>query len=168
MTPGAHIVPFVGGPLSQWKTSIFVDVDGVSYMNAEQFMMAQKALVFGDFPSYRKIMSTTDTKYMKNVGRRVKNFDQKTWDAISWQIVFDGNMYKFSQNPAMRGYLLSFPHDCVFAECNPFDSVWGIGLSVDDPLVLDHNNWRGANMLGFVLTKVRDVLLEEEKNKRIL
>lgn len=40
---------------SQWWRSDFV-IDGVSYNCAEQYMMAQKALLFGDEDVYRQIM----------------------------------------------------------------------------------------------------------------
>jgi predicted NAD-dependent protein-ADP-ribosyltransferase YbiA (DUF1768 family) len=34
----------------------------------------------------------------------------------------------------------------------------GVGLSIDDPLIKDPKNWKGQNLLGKVLTQVRNDL----------
>lgn len=44
-------------------------------------------------------------------------------------------------------------------EASPFDKVWGVGLSADDPLIHDKRNWLGLNLLGKVLMQVRDKIL---------
>jgi ribA/ribD-fused uncharacterized protein len=46
----------------------------------------------------------------------------------------------------------------MLVEANPRDWVWGVGLAVDDPRVHRPDEWRGSNLLGRVLTKVREVL----------
>lgn len=162
MRPGARIAPFKGGPLSQWKHAPFHDDTGTWYYNAEQYMMASKARMFGDEESLVAIMSTTDSRRMKAIGRRVKNFDQEAWDGACWGIVYRANKYKFNQSPAARRALLSFPPDCVFAEGNQNDTLWAIGLDYRDPAAMDYRRWRGKNMLGFILTKVRDEIIKGE------
>ena len=43
-----------------------------------------------------------------------------------------------------------------------FPRIWGVGLAQDDPLIRDPRNWRGENLLGFVLMEARDGLRTEE------
>ena len=47
----------------------------------------------------------------------------------------------------------------ILVEASPYDKIWGVGLGVDDPLILDNKNWKGENLLGFILTNVRDYYL---------
>jgi ribA/ribD-fused uncharacterized protein len=46
----------------------------------------------------------------------------------------------------------------VLVEASPVDPVWGIGLSRDDPAAAEPSRWRGLNLLGFALMRVRDEL----------
>lgn len=47
-------------------------------------------------------------------------------------------------------------------EASPIDTIWGIGLSEKDKRAWNKDTWRGQNLLGEILTKVRDKLLELE------
>lgn len=47
-------------------------------------------------------------------------------------------------------------------EASPIDTIWGIGLSEKDKRAWNKETWRGQNLLGEILTKVRDKLLELE------
>lgn len=47
-------------------------------------------------------------------------------------------------------------------EASPINTIWGIGLSEKDKRAWNKETWRGQNLLGEILTKVRDKLLELE------
>lgn len=162
MKKGVPIVPFFGGPLSQWKQALFVDDNGKQYCNPEQYFMANKAITFNDKEALSAIMATNNSKKIKAIGRHVRNFDERVWNEKRVSVALQANRYKFKQLQGMGDYLLSFPHDCVFAECSPFDREWGIGLSIGDPDVFDYTKWRGRNLLGFLLTRVRDEIVKKE------
>ena len=53
---------------SQWYECRF-EVDGVQYHTAEQYMMAQKAVLMGDKATYREIMAAYDPREYKKLGR---------------------------------------------------------------------------------------------------
>lgn len=48
--------------------------------------------------------------------------------------------------------------DSILAECAVHDKVWGIGLNMKHVDRLDMSKWKGQNLLGFTLMKVREVL----------
>lgn len=140
--------------LSQWYPCQF-EVDGVTYTSAEQYMMAEKARLFGDEKIRAEILRTSDPRKCKALGRKVKNFDKAVWDKRKENIVSNGNFEKFMQNSALRSFLLS-TGDKVLVEASPTDRVWGIGLGKNNPDALDPKKWRGQNLLGFILMAVRN------------
>jgi predicted NAD-dependent protein-ADP-ribosyltransferase YbiA (DUF1768 family) len=57
-------------------------------------MMWQKALAMSDQTTAKKILACKAPAEAKQLGREVKNFDQKTWDNVCDQVVEDTNWYK--------------------------------------------------------------------------
>jgi len=142
--------------LSQWHLSGF-ECDGRAFPTAEHWMMVQKAELFGDRQAARNILADDDPGRAKALGRGVRGFHGPTWDRSKFSIVATGNALKFSQNPLLADYLLSTaPRPLV--EASPVDLVWGVGLSREDPRVHTTSAWRGQNLLGFALMRVRSLL----------
>lgn len=139
--------------LSQWYPCRF-EVDGVTYTSAEQYMMAEKANLFGDEEIRAEILNTDDPRMCKALGRKVKNFDKAVWDKNKEDIVRNGNFEKFMQNDTLRNFLLS-TGEKVLVEASPTDRVWGIGMGKNNPDALNPQKWRGQNLLGFTLMAVR-------------
>lgn len=148
---------FWDGPFSQWAKSSFT-VDKVRYVCAEQYMMAEKARLFMDKDAERMILASGDPKEQKRLGRAVQGFNEQKWDNAAKDIVYRGNYAKFSQHDDLRKLLLATA-GTVLVEASPYDKVWGIGLSKDDPRASQRNQWQGKNWLGEVLTKVREDLM---------
>lgn len=146
--------------LSQWWPCHFA-VDGIDYKCAEQFMMAEKARMFGDKEMLQKIMESAHPKEMKAYGRAVKDFDKERWEQTCYDIVKRGNGAKFSQNSDLWEYLRG-TRNRILVEASPRDRIWGIGMGKSNPDVQCPLKWRGSNLLGFALTEVRDQLLREE------
>ncbi len=143
--------------LSQWWMSDFI-VAGERYSCTEQFMMAEKARLFGDEEMLAEIMKAKHPKEMKAYGRAVRGFDKQVWDSQCYEIVKRGNMAKFSQNEALGDYL-STTKNRILVEASPRDRIWGIGMGKANPEAENPMKWRGKNLLGFALTEVRDQLL---------
>lgn len=136
------------------------------YCCMEQFMMEQKAELFGDEKIRRQILECQTPKQMKALGRKVQGFDQTVWDRVKYSIVLNGNWYKFSQNRKLRDFLLS-TGDSILAEASPYDGIWGIRLSADSPDAQDPEKWRGQNLLGFALMEVREELRRVTQNEAL-
>lgn len=139
--------------LSQWWSSAF-EIDGVVYPTAEHYMMAEKARLFDDNEARRKILSTSHPGTAKKLGREVEGFDEVVWSQHRFGIVVRGNVAKFRQNIELREFLLNTKQR-VLVEASPTDRIWGIGLTADDPDVENPEKWKGLNLLGFALMKVR-------------
>ena len=146
--------------LGQWGDCRFT-VDGVEYHTAEQFMMAQKALLFKDEKICAEIMAAKHPKQYKDLEQKVSGFVQKIWDENRCDIVIRGNVAKFSQNEDLKAFLLN-TGDRVLVEASPFDRIWGIGMKEDDPKAENPTLWNGTNLLGFCLMEVRDILRDDK------
>ena len=145
---------------SNWYPAEFV-IEGVKYSCTEQYMMAKKAILFEDMKIYRQIMKETDPARCKKLGRAVSNFDPDVWDECCREIVFNANMAKFTQNRDLIIKLMD-TGDAVLAEASPFDRTWGIGLSADDERAVNRKKWKGQNLLGETLMKIREQLKESD------
>lgn len=155
---------FHSGPFSQWHPSQFVDEDSIEYSCAEQYMMYKKAVLFGDSTSAKKILKTRNPREQKCLGRKIKGFKESTWKKHREEIVFRGNLLKFGQNPTLQKRLLETT-GTTLVEASPADQIWGIGLREGDQRTLCRKTWRGLNLLGEILVKVRCALqnaVEEE------
>jgi len=130
------------GCLSQWWPAPFT-VDGVVYPTAEHFMMASKALLFGDSGAAEQIVRAADPGAAKALGRQVRGFDEQVWAGQRFGVVVVGNLAKFSQHPQLGQFLLA-SGDLVLAEASPRDRVWGIGLAAGDERAASPRTWQGS------------------------
>lgn len=149
----------INGFLSNWYPSRFKDENGIFYTSMEQYMMYQKAILFGDKKTAEKILSIDDVGKIKALGRQVSDFNEKIWSENKFNIVYNGIYLKFSQNPELKAKLLSYDKDCIFAECAVYDKIWGIGLSMHNSDRFNKSCWLGENLLGKAITKVRDNII---------
>lgn len=146
--------------LSQWFPCFFV-VDGQYYNCTEQYMMAEKARIFGDEEIRQQILAEYSQLAMKKLGRKVRNYDDVTWKEKRFDVVVKGNIAKFSQNEKLQNFLLS-TGEKILVEASPKDTVWGIGLDESSPEAIQPSKWNGENLLGFALMEVRDILSEKK------
>ena len=141
--------------LSQWNMESFRDNEGTEYSCAEQYMMAKKAELFGDAEMQELIMRADHPREMQKLGRKVRGYVQEIWNANACTIVYQGNMFKFNQNPKLAASLI-LTKKTTLVEASPYDKIWGIGLAEDDDRCLNQETWQGTNWLGYTLTNLRD------------
>ncbi len=152
----------INGFLSNWYPSRFIDENNITYTSMEQYMMYQKAVLFGDLKIAEKIIDIDNPAEIKALGRQVSGFKDGIWSKHKYNIVLKGVYLKFTQNPELKEKLLSYGgSECIFAECAVNDKVWGIGLSMKSPERFDKSCWLGKNLLGNALTETRDNLIEK-------
>lgn len=89
--------------------------------------MYLKALHFGDVETAEKILLAETPKEAKNLGREVRNFDEKSWNEVKIQKMYLALEGKFSQNKDLMDKLKDPALDGkFFVEASPFDRIWGM------------------------------------------
>lgn len=146
------------GFMSQWYYSDFTD-NGIKFNTCEKYMMYQKAKLFNDNESMATILKVHAPFKIKKLGRKVSGFIQKDWDNVKEEIIYKANLLKFSQNEKLKNQLLE-TEEYILAEASPYDKIYGIGLYPNDVLVQNPSNWKGENLLGKALMRVRTELKE--------
>jgi ribA/ribD-fused uncharacterized protein len=158
---------FWGGPFSQfYPCTFFADVAGkvVEFNSAEQYMMYCKAMCFKDNEIAEQILKCTLAKDCKALGRKVRGFNDEQWMTAAQGIVLTGNYHKFSQNLNLMKLLLDTV-GTTLVEASPVDDRWGIKLSANDPRAQHREKWLGKNLLGEILTMLRDRFIKEGKTR---
>ena len=144
-------------PFSQWYRCRFTAGEN-TFNCAEQFMMHGKALLFRDTVTAAKILAAAHPRQHKALGRKVTPFDDAVWKRERMTIVRAGSRAKFTQNPELLEKLLATA-GTVLVEASPYDKIWGIGLAASDPRAQDPSQWKGQNLLGKILTALREELI---------
>ncbi|OXA46823.1 uncharacterized protein LOC110855922 [Folsomia candida] len=150
-----HYAKFTAAPINFHNAEEELEVQ--EFSSCEMWMMYNKAKLFKDEDIATKILNTEEPFKCKKLGRQVKKFDQAIWNMHSRTIVKEGNRHKFTQNPALLEKLRA-TKGTTLAEASPRDLLYGIGLSANNPRASDRNKWRGRNVLGQILTDLRDEL----------
>ena len=134
-----------------------IKISTITFCCSEQALMYFKARLFKDDEIAGNILQNNNPHEIKQLGRKVKNFDENIWlkerDTILFQILYQ----KFCKNPYLKKELLK-TNDKILVEASPYDKIYGVGLSEDNDNILDDKNWKGENLLGNILMNVRDML----------
>ena len=143
-------------------TNVFIDPGKiVTVKHAEQAIMLTKAALFNDRKTFDRIQKCSSPASCKRLGRMVKDFNEETWSSNVINIAVRILRYKFSAGDMEK--LLLNTGSMILAEASPRDRIWGIGLSATDCAASDHRHWRGFNLLGYALMKVREKLAAKTK-----
>lgn len=152
-------------PSYMWRNSFYenlVEKEGFpatfQFRSAEQYMMYCKAMLFIDTEVAGKIMSSVNPREIKDLGRKVRRFSEDTWYVFRWRFVYEGNKYKFTQSETLKEVLCA-TEGTTLVEASPYDRIWGIGLTKDDPKAHQRSTWEGKNLLGEILTELRIELM---------
>ncbi|KAK6613638.1 hypothetical protein H4I95_01982 [Botrytis cinerea] len=156
--------------LSQHYICEFTDENGRVFTSTEQWMMYHKALHFNDIPTSIEILETTNPRIVKSLGRKVKNFDEKEWNKVKFNIVIQGNVLKFSRGGKELREQLERTGERELVEASPYDKIWGIGIKGgvkecqrqerDGTLDGKRKEW-GKNLLGLAMVEARSFIQVE-------
>lgn len=157
-TPTHHF--FYGGPSpfsNWWCTDHQITIKGLTFDSAEQAFMTAKARFFGDLDTAALCIRERNPQRVKALGRAVKGYDEAEWSCVRLGFMTHVCLLKYRDNPELLAALLA-TGSLTLVEASPVDHVWGVGLGLSDPLLLDPSNWRGTNLLGVALMTVRTLL----------
>ena len=158
-----HPSPFLA-PVYMWENDFSKQLikngypADIQFTSAEQYMMYCKAMLFIDLEMAQEILKTANPRKIKELGRQVRRFNEDTWYVYRWRFVYQGNKYKFTQNEELKKALFS-TQGTTLVEASPYDKIWGIGLSKDNPKAQLRSTWDGKNLLGEILTELRVELM---------
>ncbi len=147
------------GWLSNWAPSEFI-LDGVKYSSVEQYIMHQKCVLFGDVEAAEQVMKTNDPAKQQAIARGAHGYIENVWNGQRQMIGEKGLHAKFYQNPDLRKKLLD-TGDAWLVECANSDKIWACGVGLYQDGKEDVSKWKGTNILGFALMKVREELKNE-------
>jgi hypothetical protein len=133
---------------------------GNKFSNTEQLFMYHKAVFFEDDEIAEKILATPVPYEAKALGRLVKGYNDEDWNKVRYDVMYQANLLKYTQNEDLKKKLLE-TGDKILVEVNPRDNIWGIGMDENNPDILDESKWNGQNLLGKVLMDVRNKLREK-------
>ena len=155
---GFHAEDDPFGFLSNWYLSRFYyPAETHGFTSVEQWLMYNKAKLFKDTDSMKKVMLEIRPDIIKKIGRQVKDFDNSVWASKRYDILLEGLRLKFSQSKELKEKLIG-TGDKILVELAANDLIYGVGVSYKDPNALDSSNWRGQNLLGSALMQVREEL----------
>ncbi|MCJ1253191.1 hypothetical protein MMC24_001001 [Lignoscripta atroalba] len=153
------------GFLSQWYPCAFTAPSPspadppMTFLTTEQY---HKARLFDDTEIAEQIMVETEPRKQQALGRQVKNFSKRVWEANKERIVEEGNWNKFS-NPkeeADLGEKLIETGERELVEASPSDRIWGVGFDAENAEKNRHQ-W-GQNLLGKAIMRARGRVREQK------
>lgn len=128
-------------------------------------MMHRKATLFAPSdPITTQILSpaspSPNPRTLKALGRKVPDFNDKTWERERFAIVVRGNYLKFTQDPGLKTLLLD-TGSRELVEASPRDRIWGVGFGAKNA-GKRRADW-GLNLLGKALMEVRESIRAEDQ-----
>ena len=131
-----------------------VEYEGKVYPSVENAYQASKTA-----PHRRNIFAKISAKEAKKLGKNVPLL--QGWEGKKIEIMEELIWKKFANNPELKKKLLA-TGDKILVEGNTWgDEFWGVNLKKPDPN--SKYGYKGKNILGEILMKVRDKLRNQEK-----
>ena len=132
-------------------------LDSKTFCSSEQYFQYSKAIHCGNSEIAGKIMATFNPVDQKRLGHKLKPSNEQWNDNLAEKIMETSIKAKFRQNLELRQKLLSTGNKDI-VECNPYDKYWGNGLALNTKDAHLRSNWKGKNMIGELLCRVRSEL----------
>lgn len=127
---------------------------GIKFPTTEHAFMWEKANYFDDKIIANMILDIPHPNGAKSLGREIKNYNDKEWSKVRYDYMLEVNRVKWK----MLKDVLVLTENKIIVEASPTDRIWGVGLSQENPKILDQSNWLGENLLGKVIMQIRDEL----------
>lgn len=153
-----HVYFYQNTPLSNWWVSEpAIPYDNHTFTSTESLFMYLKAKVFRDDVMAERI-ANAHFDDAKKLGRLIQNFSDEVWERERENAMYIAIKAKLAVDEVFRDTLLSEEYKGkIFVEASPTDKVWGIRRSISD--AYQGKEWRGLNLLGKLLTELRDETL---------
>lgn len=142
------------------------EVEGQLYSCIEQFLAVARARQAKNEELERKALNTEDPVICKGILYALRSpRTNDTWYADAPNILHEGLTAKFSQCPDLRNALVG-SHPRLLGEAST-NRYWGIGLTLYSEDRLNPQHWKGKNVLGKALERVRNDLKDIPHNMEV-
>ena len=142
-------------PVSNFHRSHFI-VDNRWFHCAEQFIQLKKAEYFNDRQIALKILASDSAIECKQLAQNIKNYDISRWNEVAEDKCYEGILEKFSQNLTLNKVLQNTGNKAIAESC--YNRKFGTGVPLHSPEALNTDLWIGENLMGRILTNVRETL----------
>lgn len=137
-----------------YKTSFFIDDN--CFNCVEQAVQFYKAQYFGDMKTAETIMKISEPIAQRCLGRKIKKYDFRKWLKVSNEFMWKAVYAKFQQNPELKQLLLK-TNGWYLAYADTVDYTYSTGLSKFHKNAYNKKQWKGKNLLGKQLMKLRSM-----------
>ncbi|MCR5463180.1 MAG: NADAR family protein [Bacteroidales bacterium] len=154
---------YQGVPFSNWWNSPAIEYDGHTFSSSESLFMYLKAKQFGDTETAEKIAKSKYNQ-AKELGKEVKNFNYSVWCRVREDAMYTALEQKLKCDAEFKEALLSDTYKGkTWVEASRKDDIWGIGAEASDAVLKKGvTAWKGTNLLGKTLTRLRDNTIGKE------
>lgn len=129
---------------------------GNEYAHTEQYYQHLKATHHGEDETAERILQLTNPWRIKVLGDSIEQDDE--WKAKRMKVMYDANAAKFRQNWPLHDELLRTCGLKLYEATT--DMYWACGIGYDSKKWTTMD-WKGDNVAGLIVMKVRDELLKE-------
>jgi ribA/ribD-fused uncharacterized protein len=131
-----------------YKISNGLVIENFTYPSVEHYFQAKK-FQYSDEPYLEKVRAAPISNKAHEMGtNRDGGIIRPDWDAVKFDVMFEANMDKFSQNQELRQRLISTGDRKIFQKIKG-DTFWS-------------NNDGGRDLLGFILMEIRNRLKDKK------
>ncbi len=134
-------------------------IDGIPYMNGEQYIEAEKCRLCEDKETLHEIMNCCTPWGMKELGKSPKGHDESKWRIKAPDVAYTFCKAKFHEYPEY-GQTLIKTYPLLIAEATT-ERPWGCGMGLREQGVSNSKNWKEQGIMGITLERVRSELMEE-------
>ncbi len=167
-----YVYFFQDTPLSNWWASNpHIPYDGHEFGSSEALFMYLKAKGMGDDKAASKILALDDNTTLTDKQRFAKaqmfgkkcKFDEAIFLEKREEWMYTALSAKYEVDEEFRSVLMSDKYrGLTFVEASPRDANWGIkSRATKEVLEKGESAWKGLNLLGKLLTQLRDEKLKE-------
>lgn len=128
--------------------------EGHTFYTMEHFLAFKRAELSQKDNLIQRALQARDPVESKSILNLLRKDHPHEWETIRRDVATCGIREKFCQNPHLAN-LLKDTHQLKLGEASK-NPAWGIGLTLEDPQILDTSHWNeSGNLLGSVLMQIR-------------
>lgn len=149
--------------LSNHHPSVF-KWQGHTYQTMEHYLAHKRASLSNQKHLARKALKSKNPAEAKAILNSLKDEHAEEWDKNVEEWATEGIRAKFAQNQGLANFLCN-TGKLHLGEASR-NERWGVGMDLNNDQVLDFANWpNNSNLLGKILMKIRQEILESRANK---